>query len=502
MALSYSLQSGNGATTNFVVPVAYLDRTHVKVFISAVETLAFTWVSDTIVQITPAPPVGVLNVEIRRTTPRDASLVDYINGSVLFDTDLDTGQLQSLFIAQEYFEQATSAFPSGHTIQSHSDGVPGDTIAKGTVLVYDQNSKLRSLPVVADGALLRTNSNDTRGVAWLAKGADGDTLEVEDTATGKLTWKQGVRKVLTTAGDLLYATGAGVAARLGLGTAGFVLTVSASAVAWEARGALTGDHKITFRTTVDPGWVLANDTTIGSGASGATGRANADTVDLYTLLWTNITDQWAPVTGGRGASATADYAANKPLKIPRALGLAIAGTGTPVVEASGVDAGVDLAVNTLTVANNSTTWITGMPVVFTLASGTVTGLTSGVTYYVNRVNNTLINLASSLENAQNGSVIDFTAKATPVWTITHAGVNRVLGEAGGEDAHAMSSAELLSHTHIVVAWDPRSVGGGNGSLGGGNNASNSDTVTILARGGNTTMNIMQPTAFRTIMIKL
>lgn len=89
----------------------------------------------------------------------------------------------------------------------------------------------------------------------------------------------------------------------------------------------TGDAKLTFKTTADTGWVMANDGSIGSASSSATTRANADTEALFTLLWNNITDTWAPVSGGRGASASADFAANKTLTIPKALGRAIAVAG-------------------------------------------------------------------------------------------------------------------------------------------------------------------------------
>jgi hypothetical protein len=73
-------------------------------------------------------------------------------------------------------------------------------------------------------------------------------------------------------------------------------------------------------------WV---DGTIGSATSGATIRANADTQALYTLYYDGYSDTICPVTGGRGASAAADFAADKPLRIPRGPGraLGIAGTG-------------------------------------------------------------------------------------------------------------------------------------------------------------------------------
>lgn len=58
------------------------------------------------------------------------------------------------------------------------------------------------------------------------------------------------------------------------------------------------------------GWVLAMNGTIGSAASGATIRANADCANLFAHLWT-LADTEAPVSGGRGVSAAADFGANK-----------------------------------------------------------------------------------------------------------------------------------------------------------------------------------------------
>lgn len=93
----------------------------------------------------------------------------------------------------------------------------------------------------------------------------------------------------------------------------------------------TGDVKLTLKSAADAGWVLFNDGTIGSASSGATTRANDDCEDLFLLLWTNFSNTLAPVTGGRGATAAADWAANKKIKLlttlGRALGVAGAGSG-------------------------------------------------------------------------------------------------------------------------------------------------------------------------------
>lgn len=80
--------------------------------------------------------------------------------------------------------------------------------------------------------------------------------------------------------------------------------------------ASTGDIK--FRPTSEAlaGWTKLNGQTIGSASSGASGRANADTLNLFTYFWQNCTDAHCPVLTGRGASAAADFAANKQLTVP------------------------------------------------------------------------------------------------------------------------------------------------------------------------------------------
>lgn len=89
----------------------------------------------------------------------------------------------------------------------------------------------------------------------------------------------------------------------------------------------TGRGRLTFSTTAESGFILADDGTIGSAASGATTRANEDTRNLFVMLWDG--QPGLVVSGGRGASATADFDANKTIEVPKILGrtLAVAGLG-------------------------------------------------------------------------------------------------------------------------------------------------------------------------------
>ncbi|MHC2231463.1 hypothetical protein ACVL91_009660 [Bradyrhizobium elkanii] len=76
----------------------------------------------------------------------------------------------------------------------------------------------------------------------------------------------------------------------------------------------TGDMKVRYGTGVLAGFVRANGRTIGSAVSGASERANADCQALFEYLWN--ADANLAVSSGRGASSSADWAANKMMTLP------------------------------------------------------------------------------------------------------------------------------------------------------------------------------------------
>lgn len=80
--------------------------------------------------------------------------------------------------------------------------------------------------------------------------------------------------------------------------------------------------------TAPPGWVMMEGGSIGNTTSGASVRANQDTQTLFELLWNNSTDTELPVSTGRGASANADWIANKNIELPDGRSRVFIGTGT------------------------------------------------------------------------------------------------------------------------------------------------------------------------------
>lgn len=77
----------------------------------------------------------------------------------------------------------------------------------------------------------------------------------------------------------------------------------------------TATHTGAGGTGVPDGWLYPNGTTIGDASSSATQRANADCQGLFYHLWNNFDNTRCPVSTGRGASASADWAAHKTITL-------------------------------------------------------------------------------------------------------------------------------------------------------------------------------------------
>ncbi len=100
MALSFVLYTANGSTNQFDITFSYIEQSHIKVFVNNVEDTNFTFVNSSRIQTSSTPTNGQV-VKIERNTPTSARLVDFSDGSVLTESDLDKSANQNFFIAQE-----------------------------------------------------------------------------------------------------------------------------------------------------------------------------------------------------------------------------------------------------------------------------------------------------------------------------------------------------------------------------------------------------------------
>lgn len=111
----------------------------------------------------------------------------------------------------------------------------------------------------------------------------------------------------------------------------------------------TGDYRTSLNSSL-PGWVPCNDGSIGNYSSPATTRANIDTWPLYNLIWTNVTNTYAPMadTNPRGSSAYADFTSNRALTLTETLGRVIAGIWNNSPQVLGFTVGSDTTTLTTT----------------------------------------------------------------------------------------------------------------------------------------------------------
>jgi len=160
-----------------------------------------------------------------------------------------------------------------------------------------------------------------------------------------------------------------------------------------------------------------------------------------------------------------------------------AGTGTKVATFASRASNVITVTGLTNAANNE--FQTGQLIHYSAPSGAMTGLTDNTDYYIIRTGNLTFSLASSLANAQNGTAIALSSDGSGTQTFTLTFTARTAGDTGGEENHAMSSTELLSHTHSANDQS----GSGQGNSGSSNHPSSGNTGST---GGNAAMNNMQP----------
>ena len=99
--------TADGNTSTFAITFSFIDSTHVKVFLDGVATTNFTVSGSNVVM--NSNPANSVVVMIKRETPTDARLVDFQDGSVLTESDLDKSADQNFFIAQEINDESQSA---------------------------------------------------------------------------------------------------------------------------------------------------------------------------------------------------------------------------------------------------------------------------------------------------------------------------------------------------------------------------------------------------------
>ena len=105
MANSYVQYTGNGSTTAFSITFDFIDTSHLVCTVAGSNTAYVLSSGNTVATLATAPANGAA-VEFRRTTSQTSRLTDYVAGSVLKESDLDTDSKQGFFMGQEAIDDA------------------------------------------------------------------------------------------------------------------------------------------------------------------------------------------------------------------------------------------------------------------------------------------------------------------------------------------------------------------------------------------------------------
>ncbi len=194
--------------------------------------------------------------------------------------------------------------------------------------------------ILPGGASITTAANDVGGFRslgsgnwrceWYQKASGAAVSAAASFLTGQVSVANGGTGSSTlAANNVLLGNGTSAVQVVAPGASGNLLT--SDGTTWQstapaaASGVPTGSVTDYVGSSAPSGWVLLDGRTIGNASSGATNRANSDTQTLFELLWNSMANAEAPVSSGRGASAAADFAANKTITIPDARGRVVAG---------------------------------------------------------------------------------------------------------------------------------------------------------------------------------
>jgi len=105
MANSFVRYTGNGSTTAFAIPFTYINSAHLSCTVAGANTTFTLNAAGTTATLSSAPANGVA-IEFRRKTSQTSRLTDYVAGSVLKESDLDTDSIQAFNMSQEAIDDS------------------------------------------------------------------------------------------------------------------------------------------------------------------------------------------------------------------------------------------------------------------------------------------------------------------------------------------------------------------------------------------------------------
>ena len=199
---NHTAPSSGSTAGPYAISFNYLEQSDVDVTVDGVlQTLsvAYTFTSGTQITFTSGnEPANGAAIVIKRDTNISAKKVDFQDGSVLTETDLDTNTEQLLFGLQEFTDKingiedfstrdmdaseirAAVEAATDSNVFTDADHAKLDSLSnvtdailnsdldgKGELLVGDGSGNPTALPLGTDGYVLKADSNEPTGVKWV-----------------------------------------------------------------------------------------------------------------------------------------------------------------------------------------------------------------------------------------------------------------------------------------------------------------------------------------------
>lgn len=173
---------------DFDVPFPYLNPSHVEVRVNSITVPILEWVSQSRLRLS-LPPGADAYVEIRRDTPIDDALVNFQNGAVLTEEDLNTAVLQLLYKQQEVVALYEMSLLAAQVRLAAANGIPVDPA--------DVANQLANL-VLEDEVLanFRQRINDIDNLAITGSIQAGTIEEIAQNIADPLGSNTGLKTVL------------------------------------------------------------------------------------------------------------------------------------------------------------------------------------------------------------------------------------------------------------------------------------------------------------------
>lgn len=208
MAFSFQTYVGSAGNRDFQFDFPYLEESHVKVTVNGLAA-QFSFLNPSTVRLA-TPPADGAAVLIRRKTPIDQAPVDYNDGSVLAEKDLDRAVLYNLYVVQELRDELDADVVLGDSdVELLNNAAFNYDIAMSVPYAPDNDEVLLNLVMTTDVRLGINAGGSTSYVRIPAFGANAVfSIQRNGVQVGTLTFLPGsTTGVFSVPTEVVFAVG-------------------------------------------------------------------------------------------------------------------------------------------------------------------------------------------------------------------------------------------------------------------------------------------------------